>query len=336
MSAYLRAISYYLPAGVYSNDDFYRNFPQESSNKKSLARVGVVKRHRVAPGITASDMAAESAFRLFKEHSIAATEIDFLLFCAQEFDHYTPTTACLIHEKLGLASHCGALDYNLGCSGFIYGLGVAKGLIESIGIKNVLLLTASTISKKIHQKDKGAQFIYGDAAAATLISAGNTGSIGDFIFGTDGKGADKIIVRDGGGRSPLSDKSFMETTDEFGNTTNPASHYMNGPAVLLFGLKTVPEMVQAILKKSHTNIQDIDLFIFHQANLFLIENIRKKLMIPKEKVFNYFKDVGNTISSTIPIALKEAIRSGKAKSGDTLLLAGFGVGFSWGATIIRL
>ena len=336
MGALIQAISYHLPAKTYTNDDFFDSFPDSINNKQNLLKLGIKNRHIVSEGETASDLAVKAAVKMFTEHSINKADIDFLLFCAQEFDHYTPTTACIIQDKLGLKNECGALDFNLGCSGFVYGLGVAKGLIESLGCKNVLLLTSSTLTKTFHPHDKSSRFLFGDGAAATLVSSHNQPNIGDFIFGTDGSKSDKIIVKDGGARNKLNESSFEDFTDEYGNVTNNACFYMNGTSIFNFGLKTVPTLVKDTLNKNKYSINDIDLFIFHQANLFLIETIGKKIGIPNEKIFNFMESIGNTVSSTIPIALAEAKKINKVKSGDKVLICGFGTGLSWGATIIEI
>lgn len=336
MSAYIKAISYHLPEKIFSNDDFFRNFPDALSQRENLLKTGIVERRIISADETASDIGVKAALKLFSEHSISPDSIDFILFCAQEFDHYTPTTACIIQEKLKLSKNCGALDYNLGCSGFVYGLSLAKGLVEATGAKNVLLITSSAISRHIHKKDKSSLFVFGDGAAATLISTREKQGIGAFIFGTDGSGKNKIIIKDGGGRTKLSENSFVDRVDEYGNITNNSTLYMNGISVFIFGVKTVPGLIHDLLKKEQKSQDEIDLFIFHQANLFLIETIRAKLEIPNDKIFNYIENVGNTIASTIPIALSEAIKMGKAKKGDRIVLAGFGVGLSWAATIIEL
>ena len=337
MNAFIKAISYYLPEKKLSNDDFFMEFPESLLGKTNLNKIGVTSRHIIDENKTASDIAIICAKNFFEEHKISPEEIDFLIFCSLELDYYTPTTACIIHQKLSLPKHCGVLDINQGCSGYIYGLSLAKGFIESINCKNVLLITSSSLTKKIHKKDKSSRFVFGDGAAATLISGReNIKGIGDFVFGTDGNGADKIIVKDGGGKNPISETSFIDFADEYGNISNDASFYMNGTSVFLFGIKTVPKAVNELLKKENRKIEDIDLFIFHQANLFLITTISTKLNIPPQKVFNFMETVGNTVSSTIPIALKEAIKCGKAKKSDTILLVGFGVGLSWAATTITL
>ncbi len=336
MGACIKSISYYLPETKFTNDDFFGVFPESLSNKENLLKLGIGNRNIVSPQETASDLAVKSALLLFKEHSIDKSAIDFVLFCAQEFDHYTPTTACIIQHKLGLNTQCGALDFNLGCSGFIYGVGVAKGLIESIGCKNILLLTASTLTKTFHAKDKSSRFLFGDGAAATLISADSENKIGEFIFGSDGGRADKIIIKDGGARNKITTESLEDITDEYGNVTNNASFYMNGASIFNFGLKTIPTLITETLAKNNIPKEKVDLYIFHQANLFLIETISKKLGLPSEKVFNFMESIGNTVSSTIPIALAEAIKQKKATQGNKVLICGFGTGLSWGATLIEI
>jgi 3-oxoacyl-[acyl-carrier-protein] synthase-3 len=336
MNSYIRSISYYLPEKIYSNEEFFGDFPEAKAGEENMLKIGVQNRRIVAIHETASDMAVSAAEKLFATQNIDRSEIDFVLFCAQEFDYYTPTTACVIQDRLGLPTRCGALDFNLGCSGFVYGLSLAKGLIESVGQKNVLLLTSSSLTRTFHPKDKSSRFVFGDGAAATLISSREENGIGRFVFGTDGKGKDKIIVRDGGARNPVSPESHQQVTDEYGNVTSAANFYMNGTGVFLFGLQTVPKLVKQLLESENRKIGDIDLFIFHQANVFLIDAIRKKLDIPTGKVFNFMENTGNTVSSSIPIALHEAIHCGKAKKGDTVLVAGFGVGLSWAACLLKL
>ena len=337
MKAFIKSISYYLPEQIFTNEDFFREFPDTISNKANLSKIGVKERHIAANNELASDLAVKSAQKLFKQNDINPHDIDFLLFCAQEFDYFTPTTACVIQHRLNLPTNSGALDFNLGCSGFVYGLGIAKGLIESVGMKNVLLLTSSTLTRKLHPKDENLRYLFGDAACTTLISAGNSESeIHQFSFGTDGQSADKIMVKDGGSRNPITNESFHEIINEYGNITSNAFMDMKGVAVFSFSIKTVPNLINDLLKKHNKTIDEIDLFIFHQANLFIIDTIRKKLNLSEEKVFNYMENVGNTVSSSIPITLYEAIECGRAKKGDTILLAGFGVGLSWGATIITL
>lgn len=332
MPVNIKHITTHFPERKYSNEDLLNDFP-ELIGSDSVTKIGIETRYVVSDEI-ASDLALKAAERLFDETDVPKGEVDFIIFCAQEFDHQTPTTACLLHEKLGLKPSAGAIDYNLGCSGFVYGLAMAKGFIETLNINNVLLLTASTITKMVHSKDKNSKMIFGDGAAATLISRCESGGIHGFEIGTDGAYGDKIIIKDGMGRSPLNANSHIEMIDGFGNITSNATVHMDGVAIFSKGLKTVPFVIENLLKKHGNKLEDIDLFVFHQANEFMIDSIRKKVGIPKEKFFVCMKQTGNTVASTIPIALKGALDSGKLKKDMKVMLVAFGTGFSWASTII--
>lgn len=333
MSAAITAISYILPSQVYSNEDYYRDFPEAKT--ASLEKVGVEKRHIAGKEELASDMAFAAAEKLFAEHQINRKSIDFLLVSILEHDFYAPTSGCYLHGKLGLSKKCGSVDFDLGCSAYVYGLGLADGVMKSMGAKNVLLLTVSVLTKKFHPKDRSARFVFGDAASATLLTASHENSMGPFVFGTDGEGYEKIIVRDGAARFPLTENSSEEIKDEFGNITANENLVMDGMGVFLFSIRTVPPMIEELLSKAALTQNDIDLFIFHQPNVFLNETLRKKMGIPETKFVHCMKDFGNTVQNTIPIAIYEAQKSGKLKAGMTVVLAGFGSGLSWAATIVR-
>ncbi|UUF12254.1 MULTISPECIES: 3-oxoacyl-ACP synthase III family protein [Flavobacterium] len=330
MKANIKAISYYLPEEVLSNDLINKEFPEWDIEKIS-SKTGINSRHISAKDEFSSDMAVKAAERLFAEHNIDKSTIDYLLFCTQSPDYFLPTTACIIQDKLGLNTSIGALDFNLGCSGFVYGLSLAKGLIAGEMAKNVLLITSETYSKFIHHKDKSNKTIFGDAAAATLISSEEGFcSLGKFIFGTDGKGAENLIVKQGGMRFPVSNEN-EDIHDEYGNVRNDKNLYMNGAEIFNFTGEFVPKLTEAILEKSNLAKEDIDLYIFHQANKYMLNHLRKKIKIPEEKFFIAMEECGNTVSSTIPIALYEAQKQGKLIQSKNLILAGFGVGYSWAA-----
>lgn len=334
--AYIDKISYYLPENCLSNNDLLQLFPDESF-KNRLEQLGIKNRHFVQDGMTASDMAVLAAENLFRTHDIDRKEVGFVLFCAQEFDYYTPTTACVIQNRLHLKNNCGALDFNLGCTGFVYGLSIAKGLIESGVADTILLLTASSITRKLHPGDRSSRSLFGDGAAATLIRSGqDSGEIGQFELGTDGASHEKIIIRDGAGRNPLNEASSTAFEDEFGNLSSPKNVYMDGMGIFHFSNKIVPDLVRKTLEKNSISMEAIDLVVFHQANGFLLETLRKKIGIPEEKFFVSLAETGNTVSSTIPIALHEAMQQGKAKKGDAVVLIAFGVGLSWAGTVVRL
>jgi 3-oxoacyl-[acyl-carrier-protein] synthase-3 len=332
MNAYIKGISYYLPESTITNEDLARLYP-EWSIEKIQSKTGIYTRHIAAEDEFSSDMGFKAAQQLFSEYHIDPLEIDFLIFCTQSPDYLLPTTACILQERLGLSTTTGALDFNLGCSGYIYGLALAKGLIMSGVAKNILFITSETYSKFINPGDKSNRTIFGDGASATLISIDGFCSIEQFSVGTDGKGANNLIVKEGGTRYPV--RSFSQHKDSLGNVTSPSCLYMNGPEIFSFTSTAVPSLIEDVLAKNDLSKESIDLFIFHQANQFMLEHLRKKIGIPSDKFFIHIENCGNTVSSTIPIALKEAIDAGRIKKGYKCLLAGFGVGYSWAGTVLR-
>ena len=336
MKAYIKYISEFYPKKSYSNDDFYKEFPEMLAQKENLLRVGVTNRYLVDEKTTSSDIAVLAAKKMFEEHNVTPEEIEFVIFCSGEFDHYTPTSSAIIQDRLGLSNKVGAIDLVSSCTGFIQSLSIAKGMVESNGLNNVLLLCVSTLTKEFHKKDFNSKYLFGDAATAIFIDSRKESGIGDFVFGTDGSRSDYLIIKDGGGRSPINKDSFVEEINEYGNITCRANFYMNGTGVFLFGMKTVPNLIENILKKNETSYDEIDFFVLHQANAFLLETLQKKLSIPKEKFIIHIEKTGNTVAATIPIALNSIIKNGKAKKGDTILFAAFGTGLTWGGTVIKL
>lgn len=336
MHAFIKAIEYYLPSEMLTNDMLASEFP-DWTVEKILKKTGIVMRHIVAEDECASDLGVCAAQQLFASGVCAPEDIDYLLFCTQSPDYLSPSSACLMQHRLGISKAAGALDFNLGCSGYIYGLGLAKGLIETGQAKSVLLITAETYSKHIHPGDKSVRTIFGDAAAATLLQVKKSDApcIGPFVYGTDGSGCNNLIVPTGGMRNKKTELSAQVFMDDSGNLRSQDNLYMNGAEIFNFTLDTIPKSVNDILDKSGKCIGDIDLFVFHQANKFMLDHLRKKLKVPEEKFYMSFENYGNTVSSTIPIALKDAFSEGKLKPGDVVMLVGFGVGYSWGATIVR-
>ncbi len=330
MKACLKAISYYLPQEVLTNEKLVQEFP-EWSVEKVAQKIGVNQRHIAAGNETALDMAVAASNKLFEEHQIDKSTIDFVLLCTQSPDYFLPTTACLLQDRLGLPTTCGALDFNLGCSGFVYGLSLAKGLIFGGIAKNILLVTSETYTKHLHPKDKGNRTIFGDAAAATLISTDGFGEILNFSLGTDGKGADNLIIKSGALRQPC--KTNQVDFDEDSNPISDDYLYMNGSEIFSFTLEAVPQLVENTLQANAFAKEDIDLFVFHQANKHMMDFLRKKIKIVPEKFYYCLENVGNTVSSTIPIALYEAQKENKLQGN--ILLAGFGVGYSWAGTILK-
>lgn len=328
-------ITCYYPVGLLTNEDIQHEFPEFKIHEMTRL-TGVTSRHVTDAIETSVDMAVRAVTQLFSEFKVDKEEIGYVLFCSAGGDYITPPSACILHDRVELPSHCGALDFNQGCTGFLYGLSLADSLIGAGQTKKVLLVTAEAITKTLHPKDKANRAIFGDAAAATLISAsdGNLTS-GDFIFGTDGSKHEHIIIRQGRERNPLYGNDELDFVDQMGNIRNNRNFYMNGTEVFNFSVAKAPELVTGLLSRFNLSFDQIDLFVFHQANRIILETIGRKLKVPEHKLVIEIKETGNTVSSTIPIALKKLEQRGLLKRGMTLLLAGFGVGFSWGGTIIE-
>lgn len=330
MKAFIKDIAYYLPEKVLTNEQIAEMFPEWSAEKVAN-KVGITERHISAADETATDMAYKAAEALFAQ-GVDRSCVDFVLLCTQSGDYFLPSSACLLQDRLGLSKHCGALDFNLGCSGYEYGLAMAKGLIMAGIAKNILLLTAETYTKYIHPQDKGNRTIFGDGASASLISTEGFAEIGEVVVGTDGSGAENLIVRSLGARhkEQLND---LRISEEEGLVSGDHL-YMHGGNVFDFTADVVPPMVEELLRKSGLEQDDVDLWIFHQANKYMINYLRKLLEIDKEKFYLYMEHVGNTVSSTIPIAMVEARREGRLHGN--VLLAGFGVGLSWGGVMLKI
>mgnify|MGYP003607046963 CR=1 FL=1 len=327
MKSYIQNISYFLPEKILSNELLHEDFPEWDIEKIS-SKTGINERHICGDHEFTSDMATIVANKLFAEHNIDKNSIDFILLCTQSPDYFLPTTACILQDKLGLKTSVGALDFNLGCSGYVYGLSLAKGLIAGNLAKNILLITAETYSKYIHPRDKSNRTIFGDGSAATLVSADfGMFEIGDFIFGTDGKGAENLIVKNGASRNPIQNNA--DIADEYGNVRNDNNLYMNGTEIFNFTSEAVPVLTKAILQKTNLTLEEIDLFIFHQANKYMLNHLRKKIGIPVDKFYISMEHCGNTVSSTIPIALYDAMKTKRMENCKNIILSGFGVGYSW-------
>ena len=329
--AYIRHITYFLPERIVTNEEIVRDFP-EWSVEKITEKVGVKQRHVADDDETATDLAEKAAQRLIEENNIDRSSIDFVILCTQSPDYFLPTSACLLQERLGLREDIGAFDFNLGCSGFVYGLAVAKGLIAGGIADNVLLLTSETYNKYLHPRDKGNRTIFGDAASATLVSSEGQIEICDFALGTNGKGANNLIVKSGASR--LREKQNGVTFDKNGNPVSSDHLYMNGAQIYVFTQRNVPKVVNEVLEKNHLAKEDIDLFVLHQANQYMLDFLRKKMGIPEDRFFMFMENVGNTVSSSIPVCLTEAQRENRLKGN--VLLCGFGVGYSWGAVVLKI
>jgi 3-oxoacyl-[acyl-carrier-protein] synthase-3 len=315
-------IAIHLPDTVEDNDFLAEEFPNWDM-KAIFAKTGIRVRRIAADGECASDLGVAAAEKLFAEHNIDRSTIDFLLLCTQTPDYPLPTTACLMQDRLGLPTSVGALDFNLGCSGFVYGLSLADGLIRSEAAERILLITAETYSRYIHPTDRSLRTIFGDGAAATLIEASDEPSLGPFVFGTDGGGADCLMVTEGGNRpaeaalKPRKRKRW------------PSSLYMAGPELVKFTLEVVPPMMDQLLSGADWTRDDVDFYLFHQASTFMLDHLRERLKLEEELVPLALEEYGNTVASTIPILMYDLRQSGRLLPGKRSVMIGFGVGFSW-------
>ncbi|PIE54601.1 MAG: 3-oxoacyl-ACP synthase [Dethiosulfovibrio peptidovorans] len=335
---YLSHIFYHLPKRRLTNKDLIEEFGTWTE-KKIRSKTGVEERAVASETDTASFLATKAAEKLFQETGIDRSSIDMLMLCTETPDYLLPATACLVHHNLGLPNDCGAFDISLGCSGYIYGLHLASAMIQSTMARRVLFLTGDVLSHYIHPKDKSTRTIFGDCFTASLINSdetGNFGQIGHFVLGTDGSGSQNLIIPAGGAAQRCSQATKEIYTNRYGNSRTPEDLYMNGPEVFAFALREVPPVIDECLKLNSLTIDEVDLFVFHQATDMMLQKLRHELNIPENKFIVDVAKTGNTVSSSIPLALRRAMDNGRLHPGAIVLLCGFGVGYSWGATILRL
>ena len=319
-------IAVHVPKKREDNDFLAAQFPDWNMDVIH-AKTGIGSRRIAGEAECASDLGVAAAERLFIENQIDRESIDFLLFCTQTPDYPLPTTACLVQQRLGLPTSIGALDFNLGCSGFVYGLAMADGLIRAGSARRVLLITAETYSKYIDPTDRSLRTIFGDGAAATLIEASDQPSLGSFVFGTNGAGANALMVTEGGNRP----RQFAHTTRK--RKRWPSRLFMDGPELVKFALEVVPPLVKRVLADAGWDRDNVDMYLMHQATLYMLEHLRARLDLDKDSVPLDLDRYGNTVSSTIPILIEGLRYSGRLGPGTRSLLIGFGVGLSWSGCV---
>lgn len=333
--AYIQKIAYYLPEKVLTNDEL----AAISSNwtaEKIYQKTGISSRPVAGEDETALDLAEKACRKLLDDESDLVDKIDFLILMTQSPDYKLPPSACILQNRLGLRKSVGAFDINLGCSAYIYGLAVAKSLIVAGVANNVLLVTSETYTKYINPKDLSTRTLFGDAASATVISDIGKLRIGEFELGTDGTGADWLIVPAGMAKLPSSATTRQEQQDENGYWRSQDNIYMDGAAIFSFSISVVPKAVKQLLAKTRQGIDDIGLFVFHQANAYMLNYLRKKLRIPEKRFYINLEHLGNTVSASVPIALAQAWQTGAAPEKGKVMLVGFGVGLSWGAVLLDI
>jgi 3-oxoacyl-[acyl-carrier-protein] synthase III len=315
-------IAIHYPERAETNAELQRLFPDWDMDLIH-EKTGIATRYIAAQNECASDLGVVAAKKLFERYDIDPASIDFLLFCTQTPDYPLPTTACVMQTRLGIPTSAGALDFNLGCSGFVYGLALADGLIRLGPVRRVLLITAETYSKYIDPTDRSLRTIFGDAGAATLIEAGDRPTLSAFQYGTDGQGADTLIVAEGGAR-PAAEAIKPRHRKRW-----PSKLYMDGPSLIGFTVEQVPKLIDQILAAAGMVREDVDLFLLHQATKKMLEHLHQRLGMDTVRMPLLLEDCGNTVSSTLPILIDELRRQGTLRLGSKNMLIGFGVGWSW-------
>lgn len=335
-------LTYCLPERLLTNDDLAAEYNDpEWSAKKIFRKSGIKARHIADDGMVTSDLLERSARKLFAEYSISPEDIDFVILCTQTPDLSAPGTAVIMQDRLGISTSAGAFDINLGCSAYVYGLVVAKSLITAGAAHGILLMTADLCATDAVCYPISTRILFGDAATSTLLTPDNIDKIGKCVLGTDGIGATFMCRRHGGTVSPINAKTYkdiFERIDENGAPINANQDAMNGPEIFSFSLRTVPKLVKDTLAANGVTEADIDHFVFHQANLLILNTLVEMMDLPREKVIFDIEEVGNTSSSSVPLTLKRAMEREpeKFRPGTRVLLAGFGVGYSWSGTVLTL
>lgn len=330
----IRGISAGVPLCVEDNKTIPLFQTREESDK-FIEATGVEYRHIVKEsGICTSDLCYSSSVKLLAELGWKSEEIDCLIFVSQTPDYILPATSCILQERLGLSTNCYTLDISLGCSGWVYGLSVIASLVSGGMMKRGLLLAGDTTTVTKSPKDKSTYPLFGDAGTTTAVEYCQGAEPLSFNFGTDGKGYEAIMIPDGGFRNFFSNESLEEQKIEPGITRNRLQSILNGPAVFTFGISKAPKSVNAILEHFGLNKEDIDYYVFHQANLFMNEKIRLKLKIDPAKVPYSLRDFGNTSSASIPLTIVTQMTA--LNRNIKILACAFGVGLSWASVVFNI
>lgn len=303
---------------------------------KVVASTGVKARHVVPPGMCTSDLCVAAAERLLARLGWERSTIDLLIFVTQTPDYVLPATACSLHGRLGLAKHCAAFDVNLGCSGYVYGLSLAGTHLQTGAASRVLLLVGDTISKVVSPQDRSVAYLFGDAGTATALERSDGAPKMHFVTGSDGSGAPHLQIPGGMFRAPSSEETRTLVAHEGGNVRSAEHLYMNGPEIFNFTIREVPAMIGAVLATAGWGMDEPDGFVLHQANRFMLDYLAKRMKLPADRVVLALENFGNTSSASIPLALCERLPHRLAQGPAKLVLAGFGVGFSWAAAAVEM
>lgn len=314
----------YAPETVITNDDLAKIV--DTSDAWIRSRTGIRERHIANEKETTASMAITAAQEALDRARINPTDVDMIIVATVSPEYPFPATACLVQEALG-AKNAGAVDVNAGCSGFIYGLTLASGMVKGGQSSVALVIGAETLSRITDWQDRSTCVLFGDGAGAVVLQASEEpGGVLSTVLGSDGGGGKHLIIPGGGSKKPTSPETIANR-DHFIK--------MNGPEVYKFATRVMGRAAKEAVEKGGVELSDIDLFIPHQANARIIKSAAKYLKLDEKKVYQNLQHYGNTSSASIPIALCEAIQSGRVRDGDNLVLVGFGAGLTWGATVVK-
>ena len=301
-----------------------------------IAKSTGISSRRVAPmGLCASDLCVAAAERLLTDLNWDRESVRAVIFVSQTPDYTLPATACLIQSRLSLSKNCAAFDVGLGCSGYVYGLWLAHSLGRT-GCERVLLLAGDTLTRIVSPLDRTARPIFGDAGSATALELECENRQAAFSLGTSGTGAENLIVPAGGFRTPATTETARRVDCESGNQRSAQDIFMHGPEVFAFTIREVPKLVEATLTMAGWQKDEVDFFVFHQANQFMLNHLIKRIGVPPEKMVWALDGFGNTSGASIPLAINHGLRTIVDRHPRRLLLAGFGAGLSWGGVALEL
>jgi len=322
-----------LSACVPRHIDENKNYPFLNIEDISrLIPVTGIERKRVSDiGVCTSDLCYKAAERLISDLNWNKCEIDCLIFASPAPDYKSPATSCILQHRLSLSKDCYTLDITHGCSGWVYGLSLIASLMSVGGFRKGILLAGDTATKICAREDKTTWLLFGDAGTATALEFNQGEGEMKFHLGTDGTGHKAIIVYDGGARNPVTEVSMKKVPNSEGVLKSRMQLEIDGMEVFSFSMAEAPKSVNALLERYIIDKDDIDCFVFHQANFFMNEKIRKKLKILPEKVPYSLKNFGNTSAASIPLTLVTERGHDLRERRMTILGCGFGIGFSWGS-----
>lgn len=332
----IRSIATALPERQVTNADLERENPSWDMTAVT-DRTGVRTRRIAAPDETAFDLSVRACDALLADSGLDVADVDAILYCTQTPDYVMPGNASLLHRHLGVGDEVMTLDFALACSGFVYGLGLADSFARSGLASEILLVTAATYSRYIHPRDRTTRALFGDGAAVAHVSAaGGGGEIVATELCANSRDLDKgAYIPAGGMRFPHSDETAREHPDGHGNFRSAEDLHLNGPAVWAFINSTVPQHLRSFLARRDLTVDDVDLFVFHQASKLVLDSLAKALGVEKDRLLVHMEDIGNLSASSIPVALHAALGDGAIEPGDRVLLSAYGAGLSYGSVLVE-